>query len=109
MTVPDEQVQAQLDAYEARACGTKRPYGEGAARGLAARIREDEDPHVVPYPCPFCHSWHIGHALGVESMLAIAALLRARSGNAPGEPGTGTTRRQRTGGHRHPVPDPGKG
>lgn len=88
-------VDEQLDAWRARACDNKAAYGEGASRGLAARIREHDDPHVVPYPCPFCDSWHIGHDLGMESLMRIAMLLRARSGNAPAVPGSGTTRRQR--------------
>ena len=95
MTIPADQVQAQLDAWEARACTNKKPFGERGARDVASRMREQGAGNVVPYACPFCHRHHVGHALGIESLTTIAVLMRARSGNAPGVPGTGTTRRQR--------------
>lgn len=88
---------AELAAYEAQACTGKRPFGAKGARNVAEqmRVRENHATPVSPYPCPFCDAWHVGHALGMANLVRIAALLRARSGNAPSEPGSGTTRRQR--------------
>lgn len=84
-----------LDAYRHRACVGRKPLGERSAREVATRLRSKGDRHVSPYSCPFCNGWHVGHAIGVETMVDIARLLRARSGNAPGTPGAGTTKRER--------------
>jgi len=92
---------AELAAYENRACRGKVPFGRKGAREAAERLRHAHPGEKLsPYSCPFCTAWHVGHSLGMENLVSIAALLRARTGNAPSEPGSGTTRRQRRKAHR---------
>lgn len=89
-------VDRELAAYRESACTGKVPFGARGARASAERMRARRPTEqFTPYPCPFCEAWHIGHSPGMAAIERHAALLRARAGNAPSEPGSGTTRRQR--------------
>lgn len=81
-----------LAEWEARACTSKVALGERAARAIASRATDDDK--LTAYSCPFGEHYHVGHPLTPEHLAELAGLLRARSGNAPAEPGTGTTRRR---------------
>lgn len=88
-----------LAAYRARCCTGKQVYDADEARQAASRARGLAHG-IEAYRCPFAAdhaagAWHIGHALTQAGLHRVAALLRARSGNRPVPPGTGTTRRQR--------------
>lgn len=101
MTVVDV-YEGELAEYWARACEGKRTHSARTARLAAAAMRAD-GLTVSAYRCPFPEShpdrrsetWHVGHPLTVDGLVRVARLLRARSGNAPGVPGRGTTRRRR--------------
>lgn len=89
-------VEAELARFRDRACTGKKQYGSKHARLVAEAMRHDRPgEHFSPYPCPFCHAWHVGHSMGMATIAGIAALIRERDGNGPSPPGSGTTRRQR--------------
>lgn len=86
---------AQLAAYRARSCTGKTKWSQGGAMRCAERMRAEQPAVYVPYACPFCGDWHVGHALGIVALEHVAELLRCRHGGQAVEPGSGTTRRQR--------------
>lgn len=88
---------AELADLEHRSCLSKQALGRAAARNLAVASQHGHTEHgpFEAYECHFCGSWHVGHALSMAAIAKMATLLRARAGNAPTPPGSGTTRRQR--------------
>lgn len=89
-------IDEQLARFRERVCDGKVAMAQRHAHDLVARLRADGDDHLLEaYGCPFCHDWHVGHPLSSTGLTALAEALRARTGNAPTTPGTGTTRRQR--------------
>lgn len=71
------------DEVIARACSSKRAYGEKTARAVAERMR-GQGEKISPYRCPFCHWWHIGHVPSVEHLAEIMLAVRDQAGNRPG-------------------------
>ncbi len=65
----------QLSGRE-KTCGKKAPYASEALAEQAAEAhnRWKERKHdVEPYPCAFCHQWHIGGIMPLSLLEAIAA------------------------------------
>lgn len=85
----------RLAALWARCCEGKVAMSARAARAVAAQSRiapttPDGTP-VNAYRCPFASEhddpgadFHVGRPISVETMVEVAGLLRARSGNSPG-------------------------
>jgi hypothetical protein len=82
----DLHLQAGLASGREKTCGQKTAYEteEHASRSAAAHNRWAKRKHdVEPYPCAFCHKWHIGGIMPVELLEAIAAA-SAASGDSTG-------------------------
>ena len=92
------------------ACTGKRAMNAREARRIAESKRREGSP-TVPYLCPFhaehddpARSWHVGHAMGMTGLEAQAAMLRARTGNAPKPAGRKESRRRAKRHHRKDDP-----
>jgi hypothetical protein len=51
------------EKFRFKMCTRKRAYESELRAEQAALIvaLSYYDPHIFPYPCPFCRQWHIGH------------------------------------------------
>lgn len=87
----------QAEAVRAKVCGEKIAYGATTARKIARTMEATDRGYVrmAGYRCPFCGSWHVGHALSISGMRLVAVAVRVLSGNAPGEPTGWVPRRDR--------------
>lgn len=95
----------ELDRLRAAACTDKVALAAKTARGISRYSHEHpEENHgpVEAYRCPFASEhddptldYHVGHAVSFDTLVWMARVLRARSGNAPG-PVRRTTRVRRT-------------
>lgn len=71
------------EAIEARVCGNKRRHETcGDARREARRVRGNGHK-VEHYRCPFCELWHIGHPPSMETLEALARVMRGLDPNPP--------------------------
>jgi hypothetical protein len=96
MTISRENdYERRLARLRSRCCTGKVSMSMRAATSIAVVSRTPaQDPAIGPveaYRCPFCADhenpdleWHVGHAMSLASLIEMAAILRARSGNAPG-------------------------
>jgi len=67
----DLHVAAGLRAGRERTCGAKIAYTteESAARAAAAmNAKPTTRKPLEPYPCAFCHLWHIGRQMSLEEL-----------------------------------------
>jgi hypothetical protein len=58
-----------------KTCGKKNAFvtEEAAQKAANTHNRWKERRHdVEPYPCAFCHEWHIGNIMPIELLEAIA-------------------------------------
>lgn len=54
-------------------CGNKIDYKREESAVKAARAMMDKgSKSLEPYPCAFCHGWHIGREMTVEEKLAFS-------------------------------------
>lgn len=70
----DLHIQAGTIAGREATCGTKVDYQseETAAKAALTMNAKPRTRSVLePYPCAFCHGWHIGRAMSVEDMRAF--------------------------------------
>jgi hypothetical protein len=68
-------LQAGKKAGEERTCGSKNAFEteENAQKASDAHNKWKERRHdVEPYPCAFCHKWHIGKIMPVEVLELFA-------------------------------------
>ena len=73
-------------AVRERVCGNKYRHPDaGAARRVGRRLRS-RGHDVAHYHCPFCGSWHTGHAPSLETLEAVALILRGLDPTAPPVP-----------------------
>lgn len=71
-------------AVRERVCGNKfRHLDAGNARREGRRLRGRGQGAVTHYHCPFCGSWHVGHAPAIETLEAVARILRGLDTAAP--------------------------
>lgn len=98
----------QAEAVRAKACGDKVSYGATSARTIAATMTRTDvsGARMEGYRCPFCGSWHVGHALSVSGMRTVAEAVRVLAGNAPGEATGWVPRRERRRRRREPIGEP---
>lgn len=62
-----------------RSCEGKQRHG--TRRGAlihAVTLRRSGEPEVVPYYCPFCGGWHVGHPIGMKAQQAAGGRLGRR-------------------------------
>ena len=94
IAVAVDEVEARVERFRARCCTDKAELAPRTARRLAARSR---GPAATPgyegldaYRCPFAADhvdstldFHLGHPMTTETMVELAWVIRARTGNAP--------------------------
>jgi hypothetical protein len=70
-------------AVRERVCGNKFRHLDAAAARREARRLRGRGHDVTHYHCPFCGSWHVGHAPALETLEAVARILRGLDTAAP--------------------------
>jgi len=73
-----EQARTVLD----RTCDGKMAYSPSTAREVAEIASAREGSTLLPYRCPVCSAFHIGHPPGMRSLAEIADAMRSLSGCA---------------------------
>lgn len=74
--VHDLHIRAGTRAGRERTCGKKVDYrSEESAEKAAARMNAKPTTRntLEPYPCAFCHGWHVGRAMSLEELESHAA------------------------------------
>jgi hypothetical protein len=72
--VHDLHIQAGLKCGEDKTCGKKTKFEteEAASKAALAHNRWEKRKHdVEPYPCAFCHKWHVGGIMSLDVLRKI--------------------------------------